>query len=327
MDNKGPVFIVGMNGSGTTMLLDCLDNHPDLYGFRRETKILPYFFSARHKYGDLSFDENFLRLWDDIRQVPLFRQCNNGDIPPLPDNWRELPRTLASIVESIFSFFANKEGKQRWCEKTPMHALHIDTLARMFPNAHFVHIIRDGRASAASFYRRWGYKPELTMYRWKNVVQEARRQGAKIGSRYLEVAYETLTLDPKTQMQQICAFLLVEYNDRVLSTSRQRSFTGSSESNIVANVDKWRNYFDRERINRLEQIAGKTLAEFGYDTDCPSADHNPSKLELKLWMYKDYTRSGVSLLKKEWSERGDANWEDFSAKIVNAVRQRMTTRY
>ena len=128
-------------------------------------------------------------------------------------------------------------------------------------------------------------------------------------------------------MQRICAFLDVEYTDRVLSTSRQRSFTGSSESNIVANVDKWRNYFDRERINRLEQIAGKTLAEFGYDTDCPNADHNPSKLELKLWLYKDYTRSGVSLLKKEWSERGNTNWEDFSAKIVNAVRQRMTTRY
>lgn len=327
MDNKGPVFIVGMNGSGTTMLLDCLDNHPDLYGFRRETKILPYFLAAQYKYGDLNFEDNFLRLWDDIRHVPLFRHCNKGNVPPLPENWRELPRTPAAIVNSIFSYFANNEGKHRWCEKTPMHALHIATLAKIFPDARFIHIIRDGRASAASFYRRWGYKPELTMYRWKNVVQEARRQGSKITPRYLEVFYEELTSDPQIYMQQICVFLGVVYTDKVLLTSRLRSFTGSSESSIVANVDKWQNYFNPERINRLEQIAGKTLAEFGYNTDCPNADHNPSKLELKLWLYKDYTRSGVSLLKKEWNQRGDAKWQDFSAKIVNAVRQRMTTRY
>lgn len=327
MENKGPVFIVGMNGSGTTMLLDCLDNHPDLYGFRRETKILPYFIAAQHKYGDLSCDENFLRLWNDIRQVPLFRHCNNGVIPPLPDNWQALPRNLAAIIDSIFSFFSNQEGKSRWCEKTPMHALHIETLATMFPEARFVHIIRDGRASAASFYRRWGYKPELSVYRWKNVVQEARRQGKTIAPRYLEVFYEKLTSDPETQMQQICTFLDVPYTDAVLSTSRQRSFTGSSDSNIVANVNKWRSYFNHQCINRLEQIAGKTLAEFGYDTACPNADHNPSRLELKLWLYKDYARSGVTLLKKEWSQRSNAKWQDFSAKIVNAVRQRMTTRY
>ena len=41
----GPVFVVGMNGSGTSMLADCLGQHPDLFAIYFETKIFPYFFS------------------------------------------------------------------------------------------------------------------------------------------------------------------------------------------------------------------------------------------------------------------------------------------
>ena len=37
-----PVFIVGMNGSGTTMLADSLGKHPDLYMFPNEAKVLPF---------------------------------------------------------------------------------------------------------------------------------------------------------------------------------------------------------------------------------------------------------------------------------------------
>ena len=39
--NSAPVFVVGMNGSGTTMLLDCLGRHPDLYAFPRKRGLSP----------------------------------------------------------------------------------------------------------------------------------------------------------------------------------------------------------------------------------------------------------------------------------------------
>ncbi|MGH8607377.1 MAG: sulfotransferase, partial [Gammaproteobacteria bacterium] len=57
----GPVFLVGMNGSGTTMLLHSLGNHPDLYGCKRETRVLPHFIAHLHRYGTLGDDDNFLR--------------------------------------------------------------------------------------------------------------------------------------------------------------------------------------------------------------------------------------------------------------------------
>jgi hypothetical protein len=55
-----PVFIVGMNGSGTTMMLDHLGRHPELFGFKTETYILPHYLLVEAKYGDLKVDGNFL---------------------------------------------------------------------------------------------------------------------------------------------------------------------------------------------------------------------------------------------------------------------------
>ena len=79
-----PVFIVGMNGSGTTMLLDHLGRHPNLYGFRLETYVLPGYLRDSDKYGDLAKDANFRRLWDDMRREFAFVKVNKRQPLDLP---------------------------------------------------------------------------------------------------------------------------------------------------------------------------------------------------------------------------------------------------
>ena len=131
----GPVFVVGMNGSGTTMMLDCLNGHSRLFGFRRETLIIPHYIARAARSGDLREDVTFLRLWDDFRGEQVFRYLNKRRTPPLPEDWREQPRTLGTIVDETFLHFARRDNKQRWCEKTPMHAQHITSLSGLFPEA------------------------------------------------------------------------------------------------------------------------------------------------------------------------------------------------
>ena len=127
--DAGPVFVVGMNGSGTTMLLDCLGRHPALYAFPKETRLIPHLISRLGLFGDLSNDANFERLWGEVRNLGVFR-LENGDQPvPLPADWRDYSRSLAAVLDGVFRYFAAREGKRRWCEKTPQHAQHLLVLA------------------------------------------------------------------------------------------------------------------------------------------------------------------------------------------------------
>lgn len=286
----GPVFIVGMNGSGTTMLLDCLDNHPDLYGFPIETKILPFFLSRLPRYGDLADDENYLRLWNDIRNIVYFRAVNHGQPPPLPVDWRDRERSFGGVVGGVIGYFAEREDKARWCEKSPMYALHIDAFAEAFPDASFIHVIRDGRDCAHSFHRRWGYTPARTMLRWKTTIRCAREVGRTLGNRYLEIRYEDVTNAPEAEMQRVCAFLGVRYTDAVLHLGRPRKGEKMISRRIVPNTRSWRDALQPADVAELEGIGGKLLHELGYETSLPEADWVPPRVHQAIWRHKDNLR-------------------------------------
>jgi hypothetical protein len=295
-----PVFIVGMNGSGTTMLLDCLNNHPAFYGFPIETKILPVYLERRADYGNLAIDANFRRLWDDLRNIVYFRIVNGRETPPLPEDWIDRERTFGAALDGVFRYFAEREGKQRWCEKSPMYALYIDVFAEIFPNAKFIHVIRDGRDCAASFHRRWAFNPERTIYRWKAVVTRGRELGRPLGERYMELRYEDLTSDPERHMRRVCAFLGEPFHEATLVVERPtRNVRKALSDAIIPNAGKWRTYFSSSEIERLELVGGRLLHELGYETNRPEGDENPGWARLWYWRCRDNARrtaDGLGLL-------------------------------
>jgi hypothetical protein len=325
--NSRPVFIVGMNGSGTTMMLDCLNAHREVYGFPRETRIIPYYAANLRKYGDLGETDKFKALWDDFRGVSCFRWVNGGSEPELPDDWRERAHSLTTVIDETFSYFARKQGKSRWCEKTPMHAQHIAALHDLFPEACFIHMIRDGRACAASFHRRWRYVPQRTIYRWKNVIRAARKQASDCGANYLEVFYEQLTRDPASEMHKVCEFIGVQFEEAVLSPSRKPGHTGSTADTIVQSAPRWHTYFDDRHIRALEGIGGRTLAELGYATTQPDGDRDPRALELRSWEWRDYARRGISAVWEELTTPRKKKWDNLGGRISSAIRQRFSSRF
>lgn len=292
-----PVFVVGMNGSGTTMLLDNLGRHPDLYAFPRETRILPFLIERAQALGDLTDDEQFLAYWELVLKQGVFELANGGEPLPFPDDWRDTPRSAAGVLDRVFSILAEREGKQRWSEKTPHYVQHIEKLADIFPDAKFVHMIRDGRDSAASFHRRWRRKPELTIYRWKKVIEEGRRQARSLDdSRYMEVHYEFLTTDTEAWLRKICEFLDLQWNPVVLESSQPylkgpvMNGMGAGDAGaktLVPNSGKWKAHFSARKVAALEAISGKTLAECGYEPTDSEGDRDLSRLQRKRYALRD----------------------------------------
>lgn len=329
-----PVFIFGMNGSGTTMLLDSIGRHPELYAFPRETRLIPYLYAHREEYGDLSDDRSFLKLWNRVRGLPVFQFANGGTDVPLPEDWADHPRDLAGVLDGVFRYFAAREGKWRWCEKTPQHAQHLDSLSKLFPRGRFVHMVRDGRDCAASFYRRWKRTPELTMYRWKHVVRLARHQGELLGpERYMELRYEELTANPEIWLRRLCDFVGVPFDPVVLQSSHPyvrrevQIGTGPDLGGLKRNSGNWKKVLPPKRQARLERIGGAALHELGYETSEPEGDADLTSLQRRLYAAKDSMRQYAWEIRLKLSGRLERPWGLILSRPMVAWRHRRVNRY
>jgi hypothetical protein len=319
--NGGPVFVVGMNGSGTTMLLDRLGQHPELFAFPLETHVLPFFMRSERRYGDLADDANFHRLWEEMRSAYSFQTANKGQPVELPEDWRDTRRSAAAVFDRLVRVFAARQGKDRWAEKTPMHVLHMIELSEAFPGSRFVHMIRDGRDCAASNHRRWGRHAEGTMYRWKQVIREARRQGELLDSRYLELKYEEVTTNPDQCLASVCEFLDLEFDSRILlSDKRRRDVSRYESKKIVRSQSASRGYFSESRYRNLERIGGRVLAELGYPTSQPDSDLEPSGLRRRWWLAHDTARVGFRHVHKKLTKRKNLSWRLVFSRWIAIVR-------
>jgi hypothetical protein len=327
--NPEPVFIVGMNGSGTTMLLDNLGRHPALYAFPKETRLIPYFIAHQDSFGNLHHDDNFKRLWIEVLGLHAFQLVNNNTDVPLPKNWKDFPRSLAAVLDGAFTYFSRQAGKLRWCEKTPQHVQHIMPLAELFSQAKFIHMIRDGRDCAASLNRRWRRTPELTVYRWKNIVTNGSHQGLQLGNeRYLEVRYEDLTMSPEKWLRQICNFLNMPFDTAVLESAQPYMQTNKSGGkSLQPNSGQWESYFEPKIRRKLEIISGNTLAKFGYNTNYPNSNDDISSLKRRYWSAKDALVQYFREIMLKLTGRINRPWHVILSKPFIAFKQRGRNKY
>lgn len=329
-DEIRPVFIVGMNGSGTSMLADCLGQHPELFATYFETKLFPYFLLNISRYGDLNNDENFLELWKAVLRIPVMTQINGWVPLHVPDNWREFPRDFASIIDAVFRSIALKHNKQRWVEKTPQYIQHLELLSKSFPEAKFIHIVRDGRDCAASFHRRWRRSPEYTIYRWKRVLQEGRLQSRNLGERYFEITYENITTNPEKWLRQVCDFVDLPF-DEVVLRSNQPQMEGVDKDpsgSIEPNIRKWKSYFDKKQIAALEEIAGGSLSAYGYEIMYEKGDKDPNSVLTFFWKWRDRFREFYDMSRKKMAGKTPKiPWSRIFNRVLTSIRQARTNRY
>jgi len=204
-----PVFVIGSPRSGTTLLRLILDSHPRI-SCGEET----------HFLRDL--ESVVGRHWDLVATYGLDR-----------DWWiRRLRDLYADFQAEVLA----RSGKVRWAEKDPTYTLHLPFIAELFPDALYVHLLRDGHDVVASFRDRWGYRSAARAARseWARYVGAARAFGARTDhSRFLELRYEHLVADPESETRRLFDFLgeswqpaLLDFDPAVhTATERYRWFT------------------------------------------------------------------------------------------------------
>ncbi|MGA2435919.1 MAG: sulfotransferase [Bryobacteraceae bacterium] len=266
-----PFFVVGCPRSGTTLLRDLLRSHPHLTT-PPESHFIPRFYRA---FGDPSSDEEAWQLARRILKNPRVSYWK------IAAEEREFAgcRSFQEVTRRLFALWARGEGKPRWGDKTPHYVLEIPLFIRLFPEAQFIHIIRDGRDVALSWLRT-RFEPRnlyMAARMWKEMVTQGRRDGALLAAgAYLELRYETLLATPEDTMRRVCEFLGEPYDAAVLSPhhiprehSRRSAVLGeryqpSSATILQDNAGKWRAGMSLGQRTLFESVAGDLLGELGY---------------------------------------------------------------
>jgi hypothetical protein len=256
-----PIFVVGAPRSGTTFLGDCIAQLPEVsYHFEPiATKI-----AVRYIYEE---------LWDLSKSKWFYKTAY------------------------CWMMRSHLDSDLRFAEKTPQNSFLIDFLHQTFPDAQFIHIIRDGRDSALSYSKKpWlqaaqsnsgkfepgGYpygayarfwverdrvqEFESTsdihrcIWAWRRFTEKALESASYLSpTQYHELRYESLVENPEVETARLLKFLNII--DPVSQSLFQTKVITSVNSN---SVNQWQHELSQEQILQIKTEAGELLQKLGY---------------------------------------------------------------
>jgi hypothetical protein len=272
-----PVIVVGCPRSGTTMLQLMLHAHPRI-AIPPETRFVLNVYRERRDFGDLSVVANRRALARRIVDHPETRFCDLGlDAEDVVERIAAGPGTLGSALGTVFQQYAARFGKPRWGDKRPAYLHNIDILLRLFPDAQFINIVRDGRDCVASLKEMSWHRKDIyaTVAAWARAVDDARRAARRLGPRqWHEVRYEDLVADPHGRLAAMCAYLGEEYHPAMAEPSAVAQVAVPSFKTWHAlthapvttqRVQSWQTRLDPEEIALCEAALGSRLVAGGYE--------------------------------------------------------------
>jgi hypothetical protein len=273
------IFNVGSRRSGTFWLQRIVAAHPEVAAVPSETHLF--------SHGLAPLFERF--------QHSLRSSSTVGTVFVEREAVLDAARDLSDVV------FAGmlEPGTKRLAERTPMHVLHLRLMASIYPDARFVHIIRDGRDVARSIRaQEWGPQQlEEAAGEWREAILAARRADLS-PTVYREVRYEQLLRDPEGTVMDLYTWLGLPTNDDVIADAvaeaRIEANLGGYPSRIAA--AGWRESYSQADLATFDRVAGDLLRELGYPASEASEPpegptRRPTDLTMKL-------RAGVTSIRR-----------------------------
>ena len=277
-------YIVGVDRSGTTLLRAMLASHPDLAipdeaNFRLKLSVKP----ERYEQAN---GIDLVALVSDLFADRMFRTWGLSEEEVRTALRAAAPRTLSDAMRALFLHAARQEGKTRYGDKTPQAVMVMPRLSRLFPEARFIHIIRDGRDVALSHINTEGFISSAgeVAIRRKTIIERGQSNGLILGpERYRGVRYEQLVERPDAVLQSLCAYIELDFHASMLRYfERPLEVLGATQHGIgfhtslykppTKGLRNWRDQMKAPDLEIFEAIAGDLLERLGYGRSAPRSN-------------------------------------------------------
>jgi hypothetical protein len=237
---SGPIFIVGSTGCGTSLLRCLLDRHERL-AIPRPT--------------------GFMRAAGAQAFIPFW---------PYGERWHrrlglddaDFDARLGEFYGGLFRAHAERAGKARWGDATAWHVWHLATLARLFPDARFVGLVRHPGGNVESVRLRLARPRRAATQRYGRDNRELARQAVALGERVVLLRYEDLVHEPEPVLRELLEWLGEPWSERLLDGA------------VVPDPERaaaWAAQYDARARADLRRRVGGLARLFGYVIDDPEA--------------------------------------------------------
>ena len=202
-------------------------------------------------------------------------------------------RLLRPAGEHLFERLASRNPECRVVvDQTPENSEFLDLVLGLFPDAWFLHVIRDPRACYASMRQAaqtWGRgfpgTPLGVARRWKDIVPPALGL-RRLGERYCEVTYEELSRNGPETLARIHRWLDLPTDPASCAAAFEACRIQELRSNVkmpanffrTGTTDGWRGEITRSELRVLEYLLGKEMEELGYPRLLPVPRRKPFEL-------------------------------------------------
>jgi hypothetical protein len=293
-----PIFIIGSPRSGTTALAWSLAQHSHLW---------------TSEESDILFD---LLGWGHVDKAFHAARGRPGEIDWLVVNSVERAEFLGYLGLGLNAMVASRSQGKRWIDQTPRNTLFLDVVMDLFPDACFLHILRDGCRVVQSMlhffdprgdqlreaYVRTGRLPTwVTDFRagckeWAKFVELSLWYAERYPDRFLTVQNEKLMADPGHEFQQIFDFIQVPFEKGPVEFFQTKRINSSFPQHYgpngapTATADHpWDSWSEEQRDIFLQE-AGDVYLQCGYST---KSEFQPSDYQRSIFRLRDTVRTAL----------------------------------
>lgn len=284
---KPPIFIVGANRSGTTLLRLMLNAHSQIAIPEEMLYFRSHYASARiEDWRNPSLSE---ADYEEIVQTFVSHAAKlhpELEARTLSQRILENPRRdLRHPFASVLSEWAKSHGKKRWGEKTPGNLFYVDVISTMFPDSYFIYVVRDPRAGVASMVKANFFPQDIIL----NAL--TRRKHDRVGlkllrehipqNQWLVTRYEDIVQYPERELNRICDMIgeryepgMLEYYDsatRYMKAEASQSFNAAATKPVMTSkISRWRTQLTPFQIAAVEHTCKEEMRRYSYEPLYPA---------------------------------------------------------
>lgn len=300
-------FIVGCGRSGTTLLQTMMNSHPNIVS----TPECFFVILLYPRFGKLTrwTEKDITEFADALYSMPGFalwlmdRETLTGAMRSVMDYADYV--LMCKIVYYLMR--KDKENVRVLVDKNPSNSLFTDKLLKIFPEARFIHIIREPRDCVNAHIKRFNKKNTFFLaWYWKGFNAAIEKVKQKGKDKFLTVLYENFVRETEQTMKGICQFLNVPFDEKIMQSNFSEMLLQYKDNktfdrikvvhgNLLtpvndSNIGKWQKEMDKRDVAITEIIDGEYAAEkYGYDEDrkselsISSARILKSKIQYYTW--------------------------------------------